>query len=466
MVKLASSSKLEQQHVVVVTARRGAEPPIVRRLESGQTLTIGTNPSCGLPLTGDGISPIHCVLRFSEGGLSVQDWYSSSGTLVNGQEISDETPVPSDGRITVGPYSISISVADGEQGDFMDVAPSPEAGADNGPTSQEEVRRDQQPPAELQPSKEPATNVRPAPAVRPARVGSPGLHDSMDREMVELLRAEAQQLQCELAEREQEIEQLRALIEQEGVDEFGGSADVADTTALVDRMEELLDELDRSDERIAALEDLLRCAEDATEAEREEREHIERWLGDIEQRVGQREAEWNAEREALERRVHESTAQIQALEDELHGQLAMGNSDAATERELQRLQAESRQWQEKYQQLEDEHQRCLAELRDLREQGTEEAIQSRIDQAMREQQVLLAQEKARLARKEAELKNLREELEHVARNRERPGVEIDDRVRIFREHLREIHDQEKQNRGDNSLGTRISRLWRRLEGRS
>jgi hypothetical protein len=34
---------------------------------------------------------------------------------------------------------------------------------------------------------------------------------------------------------------------------------------------------------------------------------------------------------------------------------------------------------------------------------------------------------------------------------------------VFREHLREIHDQERQERHERSLAVRLGRLWKRLE---
>ncbi len=50
-------------------------------------------------------------------------------------------------------------------------------------------------------------------------------------------------------------------------------------------IEELTEELSRTDERIANLEELLMIAEEASLAEQEERRQIESWLGEVEVRV-------------------------------------------------------------------------------------------------------------------------------------------------------------------------------------
>ena len=46
-------------------------------------------------------------------------------------------------------------------------------------------------------------------------------------------------------------------------------------------MQELIEEANRSDERVAILEDLLHAAEDASRSEIEERAQLEAWVGDI-----------------------------------------------------------------------------------------------------------------------------------------------------------------------------------------
>jgi len=131
---------------------------------------------------------------------------------------------------------------------------------------------------------------------------SPELPQSLQQETIDQLRAEVAHLQQELALREQQWAEGQNLLAQAKEETAAPTGDSEDTARLVARMESLLDELDQADQRAAQLEGLLRRAEEAAEAEREERRHLESWMGDIECRVGQREAEWHAERELLRQR--------------------------------------------------------------------------------------------------------------------------------------------------------------------
>ena len=40
------------------------------------------------------------------------------------------------------------------------------------------------------------------------------------------------------------------------------------------------------------------------------------------------------------------------------------------------------------------------------------------------------------------------------------GLEADERIRAFRQHLKELHDHEAEQRADRTLSARLSRLWR------
>ena len=116
----------------------------------------------------------------------------------------------------------------------------------------------------------------------------------MEDEATELLRAEIRELQCELAERDAQLNEFLNVPTDAGF----ASNDLDESTdesALANRLEELLDELTKSDERSALLEEMLRASEEATAEEQEERRQLDSWVGDIEQRVSQRESEWQAE---------------------------------------------------------------------------------------------------------------------------------------------------------------------------
>ena len=92
-----------------------------------------------------------------------------------------------------------------------------------------------------------------------------------------------------------EIETLQTALAQRDADHLfdrspqsHASAECPATEAsdeVLHRMHELVDEANRSDERVALLEQMLHAADDANRSEQEERHHLEAWVGDIEKRI-------------------------------------------------------------------------------------------------------------------------------------------------------------------------------------
>src|SRR5262245_11043947 len=118
-------------------------------------------------------------------------------------------------------------------------------------------------------------------------IDSTQCEEPIRQETVDLLRAEISQLEQELADRDAKITELTETLSAGGSTAETPDESQPDTLALVARLEQLLDELDRKDQREASLQELLRAAEDANEAEHEERAQIESWLAEIERRVGE-----------------------------------------------------------------------------------------------------------------------------------------------------------------------------------
>ena len=88
-------------------------------------------------------------------------------------------------------------------------------------------------------------------------------------EDINLLRGEVEQLQWELADRDQRLTELQDAHSPEPPDGAGETPQLEDTSKLVGRLEELLDELEQSDRRIADMEQLLRSADEAA---------VDQWL--------------------------------------------------------------------------------------------------------------------------------------------------------------------------------------------
>jgi pSer/pThr/pTyr-binding forkhead associated (FHA) protein len=477
-----------------------------RQLHDGQTLTVGSRESCGVHLPGHTVAPIHCVLKSQDGQLWVQDWYSSSGTFVNGETIADETQVPPGATISVGDYTIETSgdVSTGPAREIADaetnttaaeprVLTEPTGPEDSLPGNTSLPLADTEPveegaksacaalPPRSQAAERPPQTPQSAPVSESPRCDDSGFEldafdafpepkfgdefaDDLEQETVELLRAEVEQLQCELAERDQELESLRAQAtrDREVMETIPASEP---SPALVDRMEELLEELQRSDHRIAQLEEVLRCTEEAARAEHDERHHLEAWFNDIEQRVSQRESEWKAEHEVLQQRLAEATQKTRRLEEHLRQSLAAGNVSEAHERELQRQREENDRLSRQLENAERDLQQYSARQVQADGDEFERRVQTEVDARLREEQIVMAQERAVLARQKAELVNMRGELENLGRTPSQKDCDIDARVRGFREHLREIHSEEQPDSQSRSLTQRVADLWRRLDGR-
>jgi len=123
---------------------------------------------------------------------------------------------------------------------------------------------------------------------------------------------EIEQLRFEIANRDSQIMALK--------NDRNNSAETVDeevTVKLVNRLEDLLAELQTSDDRIQGLEELLRVSEQATATEQEERAQIEQWIAEIENRVGQREAEFQVEVENLTQQLKAAKSDSAAVQAQL-----------------------------------------------------------------------------------------------------------------------------------------------------
>ena len=280
-----------------------------------------------------------------------------------------------------------------------------------------------------------------------------GSSRSVEQETIDLLKYEIENLQHEIAQRDHRIAELdRRSVPEEGVEGFSDESSI-ELAKLATRLEELLDELDRSDTRIAELQEALRCSEEAAQAEREERRQLEAWVVDIERRIGERENEWQAERSELQQRLQNLATRGESLPQNPPS----GGSPADT-RELESLRQENQSLQAQLEQLRQEQVTSPS--------TPEPPAETLVPSSLREEQIQIARDRAALARQQAEVVNARAELQRLAEIRQREESVGDARLRTFRDHLREIHIQEQQQKpAELSLGARIAQIWHRLEGR-
>ena len=281
--------------------------------------------------------------------------------------------------------------------------------------------------------------------------------DSFDQETMQLLRAEIEDLQAALAQRDEQIASLVSDRESGGGDPDQRDELEHQTETMLRRLQDLLDEAECHDERVAVLEELLQTAEEANQAEQEERAQLEAWVGDIERRIGQREDEWKAEAEALRGQVDQARGERDRVQHQLRDAASQGSAPAAYQETLDRLQQQNQTLQQ-----------------ELDTRGKEVAsLQQRLERAENREEETLRDERAAVARERAEVSRLRHELqqqltesEALPRAKDQPDREFANRLKTLREHLKEIHEEEKQEReqrGGSALASRIGRLWKRLE---
>ena len=436
-------------------------------LQPDQGVFVGTSSNCGLQLSGKGLSGIHCRIGLESGKLWVQDWMSAEGTRVNGESISTKSEVQRGDVIQIGTHQIAVAsgqpIAEAtanESAENLDRSPQRSA-VDDEPVpatgdsacstlSQDEAEGDDEALQHVSIALELEVD-------EPASIGFDNEmfefeeEETYDRETVALLRAEIEELQSALAQRDAEQACDRSVSQLPSSPENLGAEHSDEVLA---RMQELIDEANRSDERVAILDEMLHASEEANRSEHEERDQLEAWVGDIEKRVSQREHEHAAELDALRQRLEESSLQRERLQKQLRQAACNGGAPKHYEETLENLQKQNEKLQEK-----------LAESEKRRT-----ALEQRLEQASGEQDRSLREERANIAKEQARISRLRFELSSkLAAIEEMPKVvnqadrETAQRIQTLREHLREIHEQEKQEEREASITTRLAKLWKRVE---
>ncbi len=330
-------------------------------LEANNSLFAGSGSNCRITLQGDGINPIHCMFWINEERiLRIQDWNTEGRTLVNGKSVTTETTLSSGDKVEIGNYLIVpvLSQADHqlvariplnsnsptESNGIDEANPSSLATTDSGTTSislgqnDSAIENTPQTPvldavasASESSSSEPNIpeyadeldseqswedelsnefGIEPYDFENPQEPNAvPGFDDPRDQEL-ELLRMEVEQLRFELAERDGQSHFAGGNFEDfdSNLNHESNFVDDDQTVQLVNRLEELLEELQSSDKRIRGLEELLQFSDQAAQAEQEERHQLESWVAEIEQRVSQREAESEAELGRVLNRLKECNA--------------------------------------------------------------------------------------------------------------------------------------------------------------
>ena len=295
--------------------------------------------------------------------------------------------------------------------------------------------------------------------------GTPGDGgDALTRETVALLIDEVARLEAELRSRD----------DREPADWPADPTPSPEDRSLRGKVDELTTELSGRDEMISVLLEQTQLFEEAAEAQRAEWEQLTRWVEEVEQRLDGRGGDGGglAEELAAERRRSEQLALAaeterraweghrSRLEFELAALRTQPGSVAAAP--PGRLQNEVRQLRETCLRLERDAAQAAA-LRERLGAADEERERLRVELA-RERD-----ERAREAKEAAvEVTALRSQLARGALDRppaegQSPpegDLDPDQRIRAFRQHLRDLHEREARERESKGLASRLSRLWR------
>lgn len=399
-------------------------------LAEGASVLVGSSATCGLRLVGHNIARCHCLVSFEQGALYVQDWASPDGTRI------DEVLI--DGRVEWMPQQV-LHLGDAE----VHVG---------------------------QPAESLSAEDTGSPAVQQCQVASEAHLETPQRALWEtqgecvcnetlpqMAATDACQ-SCEsgwLDDPWQNWTETASFPQTISRDVDYGSPD-ENVEGLIARIDELLDEISERDNRLAGLHELLLATEEANQAQLEEHRQINAWVDDLERHIEQqkfvRESELNRVREELVERTAELTQCRQELRESLRGDTVAKQF----EEKIARLQAQNDQ-------LAAERADYLHRITELERSYADLTVQN--EQAIREERIQLAHERADLSRLKCELAqriaNTEERLSLVSKNEQ----EADLRTRALREHLREIHAAEQRtvvSVNDDSISTRVSRLWKRI----
>ncbi|APZ94598.1 FHA domain-containing protein [Fuerstiella marisgermanici] len=456
-------------------------------LYDGDRLILGTDESSDIILTDEGVASTHCVIGVDSGVVSLQDCYSESGTFVNGTRVR-HTELSSDAELRVGAARIAVALGNSaapersEQADASVTSDSDRApleGRSESPIDQiEELKKSLGIDNERCSTE---TIEAPAPAARehhsvPDEVSVQTLQARLDEanaenavlqhrlqslttmsdapaadpyqdEMIELLRAEVLDLQAAL--------EMQSEIAVQPPDQSSNPSDDEDTLPkaeaerLVERLEQLLAELEERDEQVATLTALLEAAEDAAQAQQDEQVQLNGWLQDIEKRFGSREQEWQAQKARLEQTVES------LLEERNRAVLAMSaDSSNAKLEAAQNVMTGLRETADALRQQLAQSEAASAKLRrELEDAKQEDAKQERVE---------LAEQRAEIARQ-------RQELEKARQKAAAGPSDSTLKLQALRQHLNEIHIREeaekKKELEERKLSNRLARLWGRMEGK-
>lgn len=269
----------------------------------------------------------------------------------------------------------------------------------------------------------------------------------------------------------------------------------AEAAQLRGEIQRLRADLAAREDTILLLMDQLRLVEEAELAARAEWEQLAGWLAEIEHRVERSDPEsgglaselqrlqarldslqsqLDQERRAWNLRKQEYEREIDRLTDNLAraaGSAPTADQNAAV---FQAMEQENRLLREACRELREQQDELTASLRQRLQEAEAELAEARRQQTLAEDdrqrerkefEVAIASLRAQTTRSQAVARESTTAPETSPRANDSLALEVDMRIRAFRQHLQEIHCHEAETRNQKRLASRLSRLWIRTAPR-
>lgn len=485
---------------------------ITRQLREGDVVSIGSDDTSELRLSAQGISGTHCILTVEQGYVALRDCYSQTGTFVNDEKVQ-KVEIDRNCDIRIGSSTISLTIKNPRKPkDIGPSAPQATVRAsgllaENDEQVNSELNKlralvlesrcefqlasvDADSAADhLETHDDPSIfvdDVTEPGSETASRFASDDPHESpsqvtilrvelekttaenavlkerlekatsqktvfesdpFQQEMIELLREEVVSLQNQLGQAHrvglEDLHGQHALVEEPAPSQ-------AENDRLAARLEELLQELAQRDEHVELLESLLHTAEDANQAEIDEREQLTKWLSEFEGRFSEKAVEWQSETQYLKQKIRllesersETQAAYEANETSIEAE--------ALQRVIDSLRAQLVQVQEEMSSVQQTNFTLRRELKEAQ------------NSTSREEEIRLACERAEIARMRHEVEKKRLELESTTKKGDLLDSGILSTAEIkLREIRLELKEATPKQTESQTLSGRISSLWTKL----
>ncbi len=103
-------SNMLTSNCIQVVAESGDGKKVTQTITDGESILIGSDDQCRMCLPDTSVSPKHCLVRFQDSEVTLQDWCSENGTHINGEPIDGVSIISPDDRVQLGIYRLTFAL--------------------------------------------------------------------------------------------------------------------------------------------------------------------------------------------------------------------------------------------------------------------------------------------------------------------------------------------------------------------